>query len=427
MTKPVPSPAFGPVAASERIEILDILRGFALIGVLYVNMHNFGAWFFGGPVHDAAFRFMAVVFEEKFFSLFSFLFGIGFAIQIRRARARGTSFFRVYWRRLVVLFALGWVHALIYQGDIVRLYAILGFVLFVFRRLSSRTLILAATLIFLVNLTGWWLFRSGSVELRAPDPEVVMQETRSHIFEWDSHAEVDERQSRVRAFTTGSVAEVVTVNLRWWRRPVFSILVGHWAASLALFLLGLYTARRRILENIEGHRAFIRRVMWWGLAVGGTCTLAVNFLGNLFPKPLPAGMVGIRAFLASLGPPALMLFYASVIALIIRRQRWHRLFHPLAAVGRMALTVYVGQSVIYTTLYYGYGLGLWGRLGPAHILPLAAVIFAAEIVLCGWWIRRFRFGPLEWIWRSLTYGKLQPMRVRNIGIDSTTEEKELGK
>jgi uncharacterized protein len=78
--------------------------------------------------------------------------------------------------------------------------------------------------------------------------------------------------------------------------------------------------------------------------------------------------------------------------------------------------VYVGQSVIYTTLYYGYGLGLWGRLGPAHILPLAAVIFATEIVLCGWWIRRFRFGPLEWVWRSLTYGKLQPMRVKIDGV-----------
>ena len=171
-------------------------------------------------------------------------------------------------------------------------------------------------------------------------------------------------------------------------------------------LLGFYVARRKILEDIGRHRALIRRVMWWGLALGGSSALAFSVWRYVPPFPQQI----IRVYSNVLGQPTFMLFYASAITLLVQQPRWHRLFHPLAAVGRMALTAYVGQSVVYTTIYFGYGLGMYGRLGAAHILPVAAVIFAVEIVLCNWWIKRFRFGPLEWLWRTLTYMKVQPMR-----------------
>ena len=412
MTKPAPSP-LGPVAPSERIEILDILRGFALIGVLYVNMHNFGwQYVVESPLYDAVDTCRDFVFNRKFFSLFSLLFGIGFAIQMRRARARGASFFRVYWRRLAVLFAIGWVHALIYPGDIVRLYAILGFVLFAFRGLSSRTLIVAATLLFLVDAMRVQM----AVEFRAPDPEVALVEARAQEIVRVTGRDLG--LLRHRAYATGSVADVMVTNLRYWQRSV-GVLRGYGLPALALFLLGFYTVRRRILEDIERHRAFIRRVMWWGLAMNVTIVFTNQFLSQVLVKlPLVAWAVPVLRLLGGFEEAALMLFYASAITLLVQQPRWHRVFHPLAAVGRMALTVYVGQSVVYTTLYYGYGLGLFGRLWPVHILPLAAVIFAAEVVICGWWIKRFRFGPLEWVWRTLTYMKLQPMR-RTEGLPSS--------
>ena len=128
-------------------------------------------------------------------------------------------------------------------------------------------------------------------------------------------------------------------------------------------------------------------------------------------NPDPSVLILLADILWNFGPLALALGYASSITLQLSKPGWHRVLHPLAAVGRVPLSAYVGQSVVYTTIYYGYGLGLYGRLGPAHILPLAAIIFGLEILVCNWWIRRFRFGPLEWLWRSATYLKWQPMKV----------------
>ncbi len=117
-----------------------------------------------------------------------------------------------------------------------------------------------------------------------------------------------------------------------------------------------------------------------------------------------------------MGAPALAFAYAAFLTLLFQRPGGNRLLKPLGAVGRMALTIYLFQSVVYTSIYYGYGLGFWGRLGPGHILPLAVVIFALEILLCVWWLRRFRFGPAEWVWRTITYGRLQQMRLARTAV-----------
>lgn len=411
MTQAVPNPSFGPVAPSERIEVLDILRGFALIGVLYVNMHNFGVDYVWGSVHDVAIGFMEFFFEDKARRLFALLFGIGFAIQIRRAKAHDTPFVRVYLRRLLVLFVIGWAHALLYDGDVVHLYAMLGVVLLAFRSVSSRTVLIVAILVALFIPTRARVYdmpiwtgggQSGFAGIRVPDPEVALLEARAHL-------EQDQR-NRDRTYPTGSLATVMADNNDWfldhhttWPPEI----LGDRALSyFVMFLLGFYVARRKILEDIGRHRALIRRVMWWGLALGGSSALAFSVWRYVPPFPQQI----IRVYSNVLGQPAFMLFYASAITLLVQQPRWHRLFHPLAAVGRMALTAYVGQSVVYTTIYFGYGLGMYGRLGAAHILPIAAVIFAVEIALCNWWIKRFRFGPLEWLWRTLTYMKVQPMR-----------------
>jgi uncharacterized protein len=404
----------GPVTGGERIEILDILRGFAMFGVLYANMHNFGAWHVltDRGWHDAAVTFQQFFIAHKFFSLFSFLFGIGFALQCRRARSRGASFFRVYRRRLLWLFLIGSLHVLIYPGDIVRLYAVLGFFLFLFHRRSSRILVLAACVFFLVNPTRVMLFESDALQWSVPDPETSfmdMQEQRRQALEgWSI------RQQQERAYANGTPADVALTNLTNWPRHK-SVFLRYSGPAFALFLLGLYADRRRLFEDVPANRRFIRRVMWWGLALGVVGNVAYTVVWwEKIPRLLPPvwGPV-ILEFIAAFGIPAMTLFYVSAMTLLAQRRVWRRALSPLAAVGRMALTAYVFQSVFYTTLYYGYGLGMYGKLGGAHILLLAVVVFPIEILLCSLWLRRYRFGPLEWLWRSLTYMKLQPMRRNN--------------
>ena len=403
--------SLGPVTVGERIEILDILRGFAMFGVLYANMHNFGSWHVltDRGWHDAAATFQQFFIAHKFFSLFSFLFGIGFALQFRRAQSRGVSFFRVYWRRLLWLFLIGSLHVLIYPGDIVRLYAVLGFLLFLFHGRSSRVLVLAACVFFLINPTRVMLLESDALQWSAPNPETSYmdtQERRRQILEGWSIS-----QQQERAYANGTPADVVLTNLTNWRRHK-SVFFRYSGPAFALFLLGLYADRRRLFEDVPANRRFIRRVMGWGLTLGVVGNVAYTVVWwEKIPRLLPPvwGPV-ILEFIAAFGIPAMTLFYVSAMTLLVQRQVWKRALSPLAAVGRMALTVYVFQSVFYTTLYYGYGLGMYGKLGGAHILLLAVGVFPIEILLCSLWLKHFRFGPLEWLWRSLTYMKLQPMR-----------------
>ena len=402
--------SLGPVTVGERIEILDILRGFAMFGVLYANMHNFGTWHVltDRGWHDTAVTLQQFFIANKFFSLFSFLFGIGFALQLRRARSRGASFFRVYWRRLLWLFLIGSLHVLIYPGDIVRLYAVLGFFLFLFHGRSSRILVLAACVFFLVNPTRVMLFESDALQWSVPNPETSYmdtQERRRQVLEgWSIH------QQQERAYANGTPADVVLTNLTNWPRHK-GVFFDYSGPAFALFLLGLYADRRRLFEDVPANRRFIRRVMWWGLALGVVGNVAYTVVWwEKIPRLLPPvwGPVMLE-FIAAFGIPAMTLFYVSAMTLLAQRHVWKRALSPFAAVGRMALTVYVFQSVFYTTLYYGYGLGMYGKLGAAHILLLAVVVFPIEILLCSLWLKHFRFGPLEWLWRSLTYMKLQPM------------------
>lgn len=392
--------ALQPVQPSERIELLDVLRGFALIGVLYVNMHNFGSDEVTGTAHSVAHFFMEALFESKFFSLFSLLFGIGFAIQLRRAEARATPLFRIYWRRLVSLFAFGWIHALIYPGDIVRLYAVLGFMLFLFRDSPVRRLIWTAVAIHAIDFSLWYFFRSGILD--------------AGFWSWGKALALpagseEAAAARTLAYTAGSIWDVMSANLSWHWRWV-RIFIGYGPSALALFLLGFATVKSGLLDDIQAHRPLLRRLMMWMLIVGapGAITTALRAAADLqIGDPLirTLGSIGYNV-----SYPTLMIAYACFISLQYPKPGWKRVLHPLAAVGRMALTVYIGQSVIYTTIYYGYGLGLYGKLGPAHIVPLSAAIFLLELWACNWWMRRFRYGPLEWLWRTVTYMKWQPMR-----------------
>jgi uncharacterized protein len=411
----LPSSA-APVQLWERIEILDVLRGFALFGILVVNMEMFAhpvqgivvPLFQDAPLYDRIatwlVRFLA---EGKFYSLFSLLFGLGFALHLTRAKERGFGFGGTYLRRLAVLLAIGLVHAfLIWVGDILSLYAVLGFLLILFRNVRPKRLVVAAVLslslpMLLFSLAGL-LVALGS--MAGPDAAAEMDRGFAE-------QEAAFRADAVQAYQVYPNAGFLEIT-RQRAQDMGFIAYGYFfllPSVFAMFLAGLYLGKRRVFQDLSGNRPLFKKLMWWGLAFG----LAGNFLyATLIPglsRVRPTGQLLLASLGQTVGAPALALFYLAAITLIFTTPVWASRLRRLAPVGRMALSNYLMQSVICTLIFYGYGLGLYGQLGKAAGLGLAVVIFLIQIPLSHWWLNRYRFGPAEWLWRSVTYMRLQPM------------------
>lgn len=397
------SPAIGPALGQERIEAVDILRGVAILGILIVNMGLFSSP--GDPPAQTAVdgtvdRLILFVAQEKFKALFSFLFGLGLAVQMLRAEGRGAPFLPLYARRLCVLFLIGAAHfLLLWDGDILHDYALLGFVLLLFRRRSLNTLLVCAGVFLAIPLFVYGLTTYSS----------ITGHVNPHLKSWIAYETGgDDNGAEERVYSHGTYAEMITHRAHELPRDLTPD--SDDAYVLAIFLLGLYGGRRRIVHDISAHRPFIRRVQGWGLAIGlaGNAAFAVG--GSFDPAPTSV-VQNVGRMCLVLAAPAMCLFYASTIVLLTQVETWRRWLAPLAAVGRMALSNYLLQSLICTTIFYSYGLALFGKVRPSLGLLLTIAIFLIQIPLSVWWLRRFRFGPIEWLWRSLTYWQLQPMRV----------------
>jgi uncharacterized protein len=397
-----------PLAAEDRIEVIDLLRGFTVLGILLVNMPLYAWPNWGplrpmrselplGPVDDAAAWFIWLFAEDKFYPLLSFLFGLGFSIQLGRAAARGTDFLSVYRRRLLALLLIGLLHGLlIWSGDILLTYATVGFLLVPFRVCRERT-ILAVSFVCLLLPTA--LFP-------------VQREVHHRSFVYVVATDVDNRalwDQSMHTYSQGTFAEITRERTRGVAWSI-SWAIG-WLHILGLFLAGLYAGRRNFFQQLPQHLRFIRKAMWWALALGLAGILARAGILKL-PETRSANLNDFaRGVLETAGFLAVSFCYAGAIILLVQRPAWRARLAPLAAVGRMALSNYLFESVICTTLFYSYGFRLFGKLGPAAGLVLTFAIYTIQIPLSVWWLRHFRFGPMEWVWRSLTYGKLQPMRL----------------
>ncbi|MBI2957191.1 MAG: DUF418 domain-containing protein [Acidobacteria bacterium] len=414
----------GPVPPAERIETLDILRGFAIFAILIVNWTTDLLWDvepaagWAGLADKATFWLVWLLLDEKSWPIFAFLFGLGFAIQMERLEAKGVSIGKVYSRRLLVLFVIGAAHFILTERDILFMYAILGFLLLPMRKWSGRALLLTALICVLVPWTrntveGWQQQR------RLENPETAAQVTRElaqqraeNVSRWAEHDRIE---------ATGSFGQIVSIRAQVWFEQVSSwkSYIGWLGDPFPPFLLGLYIGRRRILHRVAAHRHLIRRLMVWSLAIGLIGLAAVTFLllGGypMFRERfvMEPGFLSrqLLRLLERFGSPALGLFYIGAIALVLQRPTWQRRLRLLAPVGRMALTNYLLHSVVFVLLFFGYGLRFYGQVGTFGGLLLTFPVIIGEIYLSRWWLQRFRFGPVEWLWRTLTYGKLQPMRL----------------
>ncbi len=403
-----PSPVMGPVRAKERIEILDVLRGFAIFGILLVTMTGFSGsavadWWTATPDRLAT----GLVFflgQGKFFTIFSFLFGLGFALQLLRAEARGTRVFPLYRRRLLALLLIGLLHALFLSfGDILAKYAVVGFLLFFFKWAKPKTLMIFAVIFLLFHSVNWELAVLREIVRTPSGQETQISQSPAEARE----AARIQVEARMRVYGQGNFADIMAQRVQDW----FNTSVLGWSypvmVLLALFLLGMYAGRRRLFQDVSVHLPLFRQVWKWGLGLALFVPACSVLLAGT--KAVPPSLLAPIYF--AIGVPALSFFYVSTLVLLFQKEAWKRRLAPLAAVGRTALSNYLLQSVVCTTIFYSYGLGLYGQVGPALGLALTALIFALQIPLSMWWLRRFRFGPAEWLWRTLTYGKLQPMRV----------------
>ena len=412
-----PSHAATPVAPQERVALLDVLRGFALWGVCLANLVPWLAGYSGlpkaakmalptWPVDRVVDAFLSAFVHGRFIMIFSFLFGLGFSVQLIRAEARGADGTRLFARRIAAMFALGVVHAyLVWAGDITHIYAALAIPLLLVRRWPVQRLLAvgAALLLFQPIAHGIAIAVAPKVTNGALSPEATfaaLQELRSTTLP--------------RLYGSASYAAILQGN-----RAIHDAMLRPWMSLgwmpelFGLFLLGLATGRLGLVARADGHRRMWRLTFGWSLAVGlaGYLPILVVALLQLQQK-MPQDVRATIGVLRTIGQPAMSLAYVCAIVLLFQRPAWRGRLLALAPVGRMAYTNYLSQSVIGIAIFYGVGLGLYGKVGPALLVVLSVAIIAAQAVASRWWLRRYRFGPAEWVWRSLTYGRPQPMRLR---------------
>ena len=409
-----------PLAETERAELLDALRGFALFGVCLANIFGaFSLWDAPGAPPAAglptaatdpaaAFLIRALV-EGKFYSLFSLLFGIGFAVQLQRATARGDAGLHSYRRRLWGLLGIGMVHLLfIWPGDILAFYALVGLLLLRLRNLSDQALLRWAVVLLLLPVPMWavfWLgggWTGGGVPLTPAAPFYAVGSALDKPLGLKSFYEVVANSDWVlfyKSMRSGFFYRAGDLLFQWRVCKV-----------LAMFLLGLWVGRHQLFRQPEAHLPLLRRVAGWGLVLGLPASLLGAYLdlNDAYQQGLAPGLA--HAGLYALGVAPLAVGYAALFAQAWARPGGRRVLGQLAPLGRMALTCYLSQSLIALFLFSGLGLGWVGHLGPTLLWPLALGIITLQLLGCRWWLRRHQLGPAEWLWRSFTYRQWQPSR-----------------
>jgi uncharacterized protein len=396
---------------SDRLVHLDVLRGFALLGILLVNFEWFlrpmqaimlGAEPGMSVLSQIADAVVTTLGEGKFYPLFSILFGAGFALMAERALKKAAPFWGVYLRRLLILAALGLIHTLlIWAGDILLIYAISALIMILFFRKTPVQRLWKWGLFFIsLPVLLMWL-GTASIMMASTQPEVGAEIAEQFAADDVQLREFLAEAKRIHA--SGTFMDNVGLRLDdtvfklqfflWWATPV----IGY-------FLLGRWLVVSDRLMHPGQHAMYFRRWRSRGLLLGTILSALATWVMWDVSSGLPTVEAAVGTTLAIFGGLLLALGYLSMITLSADRLTF------LAPVGQMALSNYLAQSLVWTWVIYGYGLGLWGEVPRWASIPLALAFFALQVVISQWWMTRFRFGPAEWLWRTLTYGERQPMR-----------------
>jgi uncharacterized protein len=425
----IPAPALQPVSAAERIASIDLLRGVALLGILMVNIWSFALpsslldnpSLVGGFTgwNFAAWMLSHVVFEQKMMSIFSMLFGAGLIIMTSRSDANNTPLAGVYYRRTGWLLVFGLVHSYgLWDGDILVTYALCGFFLYPFRRLAPSQLIALGLVVFLtampisigIGLVLRWGCNSPSAsESQAPASLAVREAVADWCEELQSSQSQESLAEQVETHR-GSYRELfkdrASSNV-WEQTAGFVVWAGPRAGGL--MLLGMALMKLHIFTGAHSLRFYT------ALAVLGYA-LGFPIVGFGAYDQVSHGFEFIHGLMIGdqynyVGSLFVALGHVGLVLLLWKAGLFRRLSRALAAVGRMALSNYLLQTLICTALFDGWGFGLFDRLDRLHLLGVVVAVWVFELVLSPVWLHFFQFGPMEWLWRSLTYKRRQPFLI----------------
>ncbi|HWG45749.1 MAG TPA: DUF418 domain-containing protein [Gemmataceae bacterium] len=422
-----PPPSLAPVHANERIASIDVLRGVALLGILIINIWGFalpeialynpsaaGGWPGAGEVTWIVCHLLC---DQKMMSLFSMLFGAGLIVMVNRADARGTSLTGIYYRRIAWLLLFGLMHAyLLWDGDILVSYALCGFLLYPLRRLRPRMQIFLGLLVFLSSLplvSGIGLLERHLKEvtgLKNEQGTARQQEMRqaleSLMFEDDStEKKIEEAIENHRAGYAEQFGRRAEANL-WMETAGFVTWAGPRAGGLMLVGMGLM--QLGVFAALRSYRFY---AVWMLIGYGVGFAIVGHGVRDLINHQFdPVHEYIIGGHFNYVGSLFVALGHVGLVMLICKAGLLRRLTVRLAAVGRMALSNYLMQTILCTTLFEGWGFGLFGRLDRLALLGVVGGIWLVQLIASPLWLHSFRFGPLEWLWRSLTYGRRYPFR-----------------
>jgi uncharacterized protein len=432
---PVHDNGLSPIAANERFVSIDVLRGVAVLGILVMNIyafamplaaynnplamggleaHNLGTWFF---TH--------ILFDQKFLSIFAMLFGAGLVVMSTRAESRGAKFGRIYYRRQFWLLVIGAIHGyFIWLGDILFLYAAIGMLVYLFRNLKPRTLIIVAVLFLPVALlldlgiakdVDRMIVEVAKIEELQASGTELDDEQKEMLEDWEAQrpfmAPTDEDvRVDIDVHRGGYLGIVKHRAPTVFMLQIFvTLLFGIWRVG-ALMMIGMALLKLGVLSG-ERSASFYRKTMLAGYLIGLPLTIfsASDLSAHQFDPMYAIRVGGIANYWGSI---IVAFGHIGLVMLVVKTGSLQKLVARFAAVGRMALTNYLMHSVILTTVFYGYGFGLYGSIPRFWQMGFVVAVIGLQLILSSWWLNRYRFGPVEWLWRSLTYWKRQPFRQR---------------
>lgn len=390
-----------PVDPTKRIEILDVLRGFALLGILFNNILYFSGYTFqpfeqlrANPtfeLDEKLYYLLDFVITAKFYTLFSILFAVGFYLQLSKHTNDASDFLKTYRRRLFILLLIGVLHSMFWFGDILLMYSLIGFILLLFRNIKKGNLFrLALFFIFLPTIIDCALL-----------PFTQASGTVQAVLAHTSYPDMTPA-AVMSIFKNGSVVDVFYLNIHHliWKWLAF-IPSGRLITMFGIFVLGYYLGSINFFEE----KVKSTKLLVLGLVTGlGTTVLAETMGGNPYQFP-PTLSNSLYKSLLVVGQISICCFYVVSIARLLQTTSGKKILSYLRPVGRMALTNYIFQSLICVSIFYNCGINLFGEIGLAYVICIAIGVLIVQVILSNLWLSYFQYGPLEWIWRSLTYRK----------------------
>ena len=391
-----------PVNDADRLHVLDVLRGIALVGMFFVHFSMYSS---GGAAADQVYqRIVQLFFEERFWTMFGILFGVGFAIQLRRAEARGGAFVPSYLRRMAALAGFGLIAHGIFGFNVLLGYALWGVPLLLVRRWSTRALLVALVLstiswnVYAIGRAAYSVATKGEVATRAA--------LDSSAAEYRAFREANDKAKDATRYPV--VLKARLAHMRWFYAQPYSFLPVN---TFTLFLLGFIGLRLGVFDEPGKHKRLIVSlgvfgVLSWGFVMFVADSLAPVTQGGLLRTMVLNRLQYGFSFLRDMW---LSFAYIGVVLLLVARNRaWLTRLAMFAWTGRMALTNYMIQIAILDLTFAKYALGL--TVTPLTGLTMAIALFVVDALVSRWWLARFRYGPLEWLWRSITYAQWQPLR-----------------